>query len=262
MSSENVSIATLNAQLAPLGLAERLAHMRAHCAGPMVFTTSLGLEDQLLTHIIAKSGLNIALVTLDTGRLFEETHKLWAEVEARYGVKIQGYYPDAEAVQKLVAQDGANGFYHTLEKRKTCCHIRKVEPLGRALAGAKGWITGLRADQSATREQVAFAEYHNGYGLIKFNPLADWPRAQIWDECAALHVPINPLHHQGFASIGCAPCTRALAAGEHERDGRWWWEKVQDHVEGEAQECGLHVDASGKLVRGKASASAHETQPA
>lgn len=223
--------------------AERLAALRAAVPGRIVFTTSFGIEDQALAHLILERRLDIDLVTLDTGRLFPSTYKLWAETEERYGVRIRSYYPDQAALAAHVADAGINGFYYSKEARTGCCHVRKVEPLARALAGAEAWVTGLRADQSGQRGGVELASWDAERSLIKVAPLFDWTRDQVADFCAAENVPVNPLHAQGFLSIGCEPCTRALKPGEPERAGRWWWESD------EAKECGLHVGADGKLQR-------------
>lgn len=230
------------------GPAERLRALRDRLPGRIVFTTSFGIEDQAISHLIFEGRLDIDVVTLDTGRLFPSTYKLWAETEARYGVRIRSVHPDQAALTAHVADAGINGFYHSKEARIDCCTVRKVEPLGRVLAGAAAWVTGLRADQSGQRAQVAFASWDADRQLIKVAPLFDWTRDRVADFCAAENVPLNELHAKGFLSIGCEPCTRALKPGEPERAGRWWWESDQ------ARECGLHVGADGKLVRGKVAA--------
>lgn len=235
--------AELDRAFASLDVVGRLAALRAAVPGRIVFTTSFGLEDQALTHIIARSGLDIAFATLDTGRLFAETYKLWADTEARYEFSIRAFYPRHDAVEALVAGQGINGFYNSVEARKACCHARKVEPLNRALDGASIWITGLRADQSQNRASARFVEFDAAHNVIKANPLLDWTRADAADFAAANNVPINPLHGRGFLSIGCAPCTRAVEPGEPERAGRWWWE---DEAK---KECGLHITADGRVVR-------------
>ncbi len=227
--------AQIAAELAGIGAAGRLAWLRRHVSGRIVFTTSLGLEDQVLTHLIAEAGLDIALATLDTGRLFPETYALWRETETRYGLRIHAHYPRHETLEALVARDGIEGFYASVEARKACCGVRKVEPLGRALAGAEAWVTGLRADQSTARGGARFAEWDAALGVLKVNPLLDWTREDALAFATHHAVPINPLHADGFLSIGCAPCTRAVLPGEGERDGRWWWEN------GGKRECGLHL---------------------
>jgi phosphoadenosine phosphosulfate reductase len=227
----------------PEGIADRLRLIPGQVPGRIVFTTSFGLEDQLLAHHIFAGRLNIDVVTLDTGRLFPSTYRLWQETEERYGVRIRSFHPDAAAVAAMVADSGINGFYHSREARIACCEVRKVEPLGRALAGAAAWVTGLRADQSGQRSAVELLSWDEERGLVKAAPLFDRSRAQIAAECQLLGVPVNRLHAQGFPSIGCEPCTRAIRPGEPERAGRWWWESD------EARECGLHVAADGRLVR-------------
>jgi phosphoadenosine phosphosulfate reductase len=227
---------------------ERLASLRAAVPGRIVFTTSFGIEDQALAHLIFTGKLDIEVATLDTGRLFPETYELWAETEARYGVRIRSFHPDAAGLAAAIADAGINGFYFSRAARTDCCFARKVEPLNRALAGAGAWVTGLRADQSGEREGVALAGWDVERQLIKVNPLFDWSRDRVAAFCAAENVPVNALHAQGFLSIGCQPCTRAVRPGEPERAGRWWWEND------EARECGLHVGADGKLMRTRVAA--------
>jgi len=224
----------LSAAAPPLDLFQRVATARAAIGGTIVFTTSFGLEDQAIGHAILSQGLKIDLVTLDTGRLFPETHDVWAETERRYGRRICAIVPDRRELEALVDRQGSDGFRASVVARRTCCHVRKVEPLNRALAGAQAWITGLRADQSEHRAEAAFAEVDAAHGVIKINPLFDWSRARVADFVRAHDVPVNVLHERGFLSIGCAPCTRATAPGEPERAGRWWWE-----TDGKT-ECGLH----------------------
>ncbi|MFN3672212.1 MAG: phosphoadenylyl-sulfate reductase [Bosea sp. (in: a-proteobacteria)] len=230
----------------------RLHRARGDIAGRIVFTTSFGLEDQVLTHCIAQSGLTggIAFATLDTGRLFPEVYDLWAETEARYGVSIAGFHPDHAAVEALVRSDGVNGFKTSPDRRRQCCAVRKLAPLERALAGAAGWLTGLRAAQSQARATVALFQPDPERNLVKVNPLHDWSRDDALGAARANGVPLNPLHARGFASIGCAPCTRAIAPGEPERAGRWWWERDA------ARECGLHLGPDGRLSRAAGGATA------
>jgi len=232
-----VRAANLDRVLAGLNLTQRLARIRNALDGAIVFTTSFGLEDQVILHHICEAGLDIDVITLDTGRLFPETYTTWEETERRYGRRIRAIYPQHTALEELVAAHGINGFYYAKEARIACCDVRKVEPLKRALAGAQGWITGLRADQSAHRGKVGFVTADRQRNLLKFNPLIDWSRQAAQDFAAAHEVPTNPLHQKGFLSIGCAPCTRAVRAGEPERAGRWWWE------DSSKKECGLHVVA-------------------
>jgi phosphoadenosine phosphosulfate reductase len=240
----------LDGKFPALTAPQRLARLRAEVAGRLVFTTSLGIEDQAITHMIAAAGLDIEIATLDTGRLFPETYEVWAKTEEKYGLRIKAFYPQAQAVEALVAEQGVNGFYHLVEARKACCGVRKVEPLGRALAGAAAWITGLRADQSANRQGFGFVSFEAERGLIKANPIFDWTRRKVVDFVKANEVPANVLHERGFLSIGCAPCTRAVRPGESERAGRWWWEDE------DKKECGLHVADDGRLVRAPSAAAA------
>ena len=237
------SVADLDTAFRSLQPTERLRLLRAQVDGTLVFTTSFGLEDQVLLHLIAATGLDVSVATLDTGRLFPETYDLWARTEARYHLRIRTFGPDAASLQALVDAQGINGFYDSPANRSACCGVRKMAPLGQALAGAAGWITGLRADQSANRQAMPFVEWDAARSVIKANPLLDWSRARIAQFAEAEAVPVNPLHAQGFVSIGCAPCTRAIEPGEDERAGRWWGE--QDRT----KECGLHVGTDGKLVR-------------
>jgi phosphoadenosine phosphosulfate reductase len=225
-------LTTLLTGLAP---AARIARFRSEVAGRLVFTTSFGLEDQVILHLIAGQGLDIEVATLDTGRLFQETYDLWAETERRYGVRIGVFYPRSDSVEEFVAQHGINGFYESREARLGCCYVRKVEPLNRALDGAAGWIVGLRADQSGDR-QMTTPVSADQRDLLKLSPLFDWTRENAQSFAAANRVPVNSLHAKRYLSIGCAPCTRAIVAGESERDGRWWWEN-----DGK-KECGLHID--------------------
>jgi phosphoadenosine phosphosulfate reductase len=226
--------------LAPLPLLERLARFRAAVDGRIVFTTGFGLEDQVLLYHVAKAGIDVEAVTLDTGRLFAETYATWEETERRYGRRIRAIHPRHDALEALVAAQGINGFYGSREARAACCDVRKVEPLSRALAGASAWITGLRADQSAQRRGVDLVEADRARGLLKLNPLYDWTREAAVAFAREHRVPVNPLHEKGFVSIGCAPCTRAMRPGEPERAGRWWWE------DDAKKECGLHLGGGAR----------------
>jgi phosphoadenosine phosphosulfate reductase len=225
--------------LAPLPPPERLSRLRDAIVGPVVFTHGFGIEGQLIFHWICERDLDIDVVTLDTGRLFPETYELWTETERRYGRRIRAIYPNRAALEYLVARQGINGFYESKAAREACCAVRKTRPLDRAITGAAAWISGLRADQSALRSGAGLVDFEPGRGLIKCNPLVDWTRAAVLEAVTAHHVPINPLHAQGFVSIGCAPCTRAIKPGEAERSGRWWWEQ-DSH-----RECGLHLPRRG-----------------
>jgi phosphoadenosine phosphosulfate reductase len=226
--------------LTALSVPERLVHLRAAIQGPIVFTHGFGIEGQLIFHWICERDLDIDVVTLDTGRLFPETYALWAETERRYGRRIRAIVPARAALERVVARHGIDGFYESKAARVACCDVRKVKPLDRALAGAKAWITGLRQDQSVAREQAGLIEFDAGRGLFKINPLFDWTREGVLAAVKVHAIPINPLHARGFASIGCAPCTRAIAASEPERNGRWWWEH-DGH-----KECGLHLPRAKK----------------
>lgn len=240
-------IAALNEAAEHASVTERLVHARASLPGRILFTTSFGMEDQWLTALIAEAALDIGLATLDTGRLFPQTHALWAETEAKYGVRVRAAHPTHAALEGLIVRDGINGFYESVDKRKACCAVRKVEPLRRLLAGASGWITGLRAGQSPARDALSFAAFDDLHGLVKINPLYDVSRETVAAEVRRLDIPHSPLHDAGYASIGCAPCTRAIRPGEPERAGRWWWEDEA------LKECGLHVGADGRLARAGAS---------
>ena len=215
----------------------RLAEIAGNWS-PAVFANSLGAEDMVLTDLIVKSGLPIEIFSLDTGRLPLETYDLMARVQQHYGLKLKFYYPRHEAVEAYTREHGINAFYGSVELRKACCHARKVEPLGRALAGKQAWITGLRAQQSTTRTDLPKRELDAGNGLVKFNPLADWTEKEVWAYIRLNQVPYNALHDKFYPSIGCAPCTRPISIGEDVRAGRWWWENP------ETKECGLHVKAS------------------
>jgi len=233
--------------LRPVGqqpdLVDRLRGIRAALPGRLVFTTSFGLEDQVLADAIFTNALAIDVVTLDTGRLFPQTYGVWRETERRYQCRITAHYPQHDALETLVAHQGIDGFYESLAKRQACCAVRKVEPLGRALANAQGWLTGLRAGQSQARAGVRFCDHSDGGAPIKINPLFDWQRDDVLHAVGTREIPVNSLHAEGYASIGCAPCTRAIAAGEEERAGRWWWESES------RKECGLHAASRGQLQR-------------
>ncbi|MGO9544094.1 MAG: phosphoadenylyl-sulfate reductase [Rhodomicrobium sp.] len=226
---------SLNLALCGTGdLAGRIQLLASAIEGRIAFSTSLGIEDQAILHGIAGSGSAIDVFTLDTGRLFPETIETLAASERRYGIKIRVLAPDAAEAETLVARDGVFGFRSSIDARKACCHVRKVLPLKRGLAGASGWITGLRRGQSGGRADVPFAAWDAEFGLAKLNPIADWPLEQLEAYVEEHAVPVNPLHARGFPSIGCQPCTRAIGPGEDIRAGRWWWESES------GKECGLH----------------------
>lgn len=202
--------------------------------GAVTFANSFGAEDMVLTDIILAEKLPIAIFSLDTGRLPAETYTLMGETEKHYGAKLEVYFPDATAVETYVRGEGINAFYDSVELRKRCCAIRKVEPLRRALSGKQAWVTGMRAAQSATRTDLPVRQFDEGNGLEKYNPLADWSEQEVWAYIRIFGVPYNALHDQFYPSIGCAPCTRAISVGEDVRAGRWWWENP------DSKECGLH----------------------
>ena len=222
------------AEFAQLDLRGRLAAVRARLPGRIVFTTSFGLEDQAIGQAIFSQSLPIEVVTLDTGRLFPETHEVWAETERRYGVTIRSVHPDHRSLERLIAEQGIGGFRESIAARQACCGVRKVEPLRRALDGAAVWITGLRADQSGARADTRYLAHDPVHRLIKVSPLADWSRERVVDYVKAEAIPYNALHDRGYPSIGCAPCTRAVEPGQDIRAGRWWWEES-------VKECGLHA---------------------
>ena len=217
--------------LSPL---EKMAYFLDCCRGKIVLATSLGAEDQVLTDMLVKTDPGIRIFTLDTGRLFNETYDLLQLTNMKYGINIEVYFPDFASVEQMVAEDGINLFYNSVENRKKCCHIRKVEPLKRALEGVEVWYTGIRKEQSVTRKNNDIIEWDDEYQLVKVSPLLDWTETQVWDYIRQHNVPYNPLHDHGYPSIGCAPCTRRVEEGEEVRDGRWWWESAEN------KECGLH----------------------
>jgi len=202
--------------------------------GRLCFATSLGAEDQVITHFIAEVAPDIRVSTLDTGRLFPESYELIDKTEARYARRVEVFTPQTAEVESMVSEHGINLFYKSVENRKLCCSIRKIHPLMRALVGVDAWICGLRRDQALTRQQVHVAEWDEQFGIVKINPLWNWSESQVWDCIKQNEIPYNPLHDKGFLSIGCSCCTRAVAAGEDVRAGRWWWEQP------EHKECGLH----------------------
>jgi phosphoadenosine phosphosulfate reductase len=229
---------------------ERLAHTvamlqsaAAEHGGAIVQATSLGAEDMVLTDLIARHGLPVALATLDTGKLHAQTLALIPRIEARYSLAVERHAPAQDLVVHFVRQHGAEPMYRSIELRKACCELRKLQPLARMLAGRSAWLTGLRREQSANRGAVPFSE-RDSAGRIKFNPLADWSWNDVWHYIATHDVPYNELHDQFFPSIGCQPCTRAIAVGEDFRAGRWWWEN------NDAKECGLHVEPQSSAQAG------------
>lgn len=202
---------------------------------PAILASSFGAEDMVLMDLICKHAPGIEIFTLDTGRLPKETYELMQQLTSHYDKKVQVFYPDATDIEKFVTTNGPNAFYDSIELRKQCCGIRKVAPLKRALQGKKAWLTGMRRSQSVTRAELPVSEWDEDHGLQKFSPLTDWSNGDVWAYIKAFDVPYNKLHDEGYASIGCAPCTRAIAMGEDIRAGRWWWEDPEN------KECGLHV---------------------
>ncbi len=237
--------------------ATRLAATRFSLEGiaarykPAVFASSLAAEDMVLTDLILTTRLPIGIFTLDTGRLHAETLDMIGRIKARYGTEIAIYRPFEDDVAALVARNGLNGFYDSVDSRIECCRVRKVEPLKRALSGNQAWIAGQRRAQAATRSELAIEEYDRAHGIAKFNPLADWSEDDVWHYIRMHEVPYNMLHDRGYPSIGCEPCTRAIQPGEDIRAGRWWWEGA------DKKECGLHFD-NGKVVRTSAKANVSE----
>ena len=237
-----MNLETLQAELNGAS-AEEIFSRAAEWSAGVVFATSLGQEDQVIIDLIVKSGLDIPVFTLDTGRLFPESYDLIAATEEKYGLKIQVAFPDAAEVEQMVAEEGINLFRKSIEARKRCCAVRKIHPLQRQLQRSKGWICGLRRDQSLTRTDLHAVEWDAANGIPKFNPLIDWTLEEVQRYLKANNVPYNPLHDQGFVSIGCACCTRAVGPGEDIRAGRWWWEAP------EHKECGLHFNQNGSVAK-------------
>lgn len=227
----------LNKKLSGLSAEEVVAYFVENYSGHIALASSLSIEDQTLSHIIRKidpTGEKCRIFTLDTGRLFPETYSLISKSLQVFGKPLEVYFPDNEAVEEMVNSEGINLFYSSIEARRRCCRVRKIEPLKRAFKGLEVWICGLRHEQSVTRSDIRVVEWDEGNNLLKVNPLIDWSEEQTWDYIHKNSVPYNPLHERGFLSIGCQPCTRAVAEGEDIRAGRWWWENP------EQKECGLH----------------------
>jgi phosphoadenosine phosphosulfate reductase len=200
--------------------------------------SSYGAEDMVLMDLICKFAPEIEIFSLDTGRLPKETYTVMQEAKVHYGKEVKVYFPDAGDVEAFITEQGPNAFYDSVDLRKQCCAIRKVKPLNRALEGKKAWLTGMRRSQAVTRSELPVSEWDEDHGLQKFSPLTDWSNGEVWKYIRAFDVPYNKLHDEGFASIGCAPCTRAITMGEDIRAGRWWWENP------ETKECGLHVKSN------------------
>ena len=235
MKINHMNTTDILSALEPFELVEKLKYIADLFPDKAVFTTSFGVEDQVITDMIFKNDINIKVVSLDTGRLFEETYKVYYNTLEKYKKPIQIYYPDTKAVEALVSKKGPYSFYESIENRKECCNIRKVEPLKRALKGMECWVTGIRADQSSGRTEMEMIEYDDGYNLYKMNPIFDWNLDEVMNYIKKHNIPYNVLYDRGFVSIGCAPCTRAVKPGEDFRAGRWWWENNS------GKECGLHT---------------------
>ena len=227
-------LATLHNALLQKTEIEGLAFLAEQFPNEIVFSTSFGLEDQAVTHLILANQIPISIFTLDTGRLFNETYSVWESTDELYNTNILPYYPKTTDIEEYVHKNGPLSFYRSVELRKECCHIRKVEPLGRALKGKKVWVTGLRADQSTARKDLPILEWDDTFRLFKYNPILHWTFEDTKAFIKAHNIPYNVLHDKGFVSIGCAPCTRAIKEGEDFRAGRWWWESNSK------KECGLH----------------------
>lgn len=224
----------LKDELTGIPIKDQLKVLSSYFPEKILFTTSLGIEDQVITHEIFRNNLNIKVATLDTGRLFPQTYDVLSTTIIKYNKRIQIYFPENDAVEKLVTEKGPYSFYQSVENRKECCHIRKIDPLNRALKGIECWISGIRADQSENRNQMDWLEYDPGKKLFKFYPLFSWTFDDVRKFVTENDVPYNSLHDKGFVSIGCEPCTKAIKPGEDFRAGRWWWENDGP------KECGLH----------------------
>jgi phosphoadenosine phosphosulfate reductase len=228
-------VSKLTAKAQSLNIEEMLKYVAEKFKDEVTFSSSFSYEDQVISHKILRGSVPIKIFTLDTGRLFPETYSVWSATNERYYTHIKPYYPDHSLIEKFVAEKGPNAFYESVENRKGCCYIRKVEPLKRALKGNSIWITGLRAEHSSDRQDIPQVEWDEVNNIIKYHPLLHWSFDEVKQYISQNKIPYNPLHDRGFVSIGCAPCTRAIRPGEDFRAGRWWWE------ESDKKECGLHV---------------------
>ena len=229
------NILSIEKAIKALPIDEVLSLVAGQFPGKVVFSTSFSFEDQAISHLILHNRLPIKIFTLDTGRLFPETYSVWRSTNEKYNTQIHAYYPDAVMLENFVSQKGPNSFYESVENRKECCRIRKVAPLKRALQNNEVWITGLRAEHSADRQDMPQVEWDETNNIIKYHPILHWTTEEIKKFINKNDIPYNPLHDKGFVSIGCAPCTRAIRPGEDFRAGRWWWE------DNSKKECGLHV---------------------
>lgn len=229
------NLAEIKAELANFNTVEKLRFLTDQYPGKVIFSTSFGWEDQAITHLIFSNNIPIKVFTLETGRLFPETYYVWNRTLEVYNQPIHAYYPKNELLQDMVNTKGPNSFYESVANRKECCYIRKIEPLKRALQGNEIWVTGIRAEQSANREDMHDLEWDEGNQLVKFHPIFDWTLDEVKSYIKDNNIVYNTLHDKGFPSIGCAPCTRAVQPGEDFRAGRWWWEDQSK------KECGLHA---------------------
>lgn len=228
-------IEQLNLKSATTSIIDLLQEVVSLFPNKVVFTTSFGLEDQVITHMIFNNSISVDVVTLETGRLFKETYKVYNKTLEKYKKQIRAFYPETSEVEKMVSEKGPYSFYNSVENRKECCTIRKVIPLNRALEGKTVWITGIRAEQSQNRQELQMFELDSERNMIKFNPLVSWTFEDVKEFVKKEQIPYNSLHDKGFVSIGCEPCTRAIQPGEDFRAGRWWWE------DNSKKECGLHT---------------------
>jgi phosphoadenosine phosphosulfate reductase len=229
-----MELTTLKTEITGTDITANLRALASHFPGRVVFTTSFGIEDQVITDIIFRNDIDIEIASIDTGRMFEETYKVHSNTLKIYNRPIKVYFPDCRDVEKLVREKGPFSFYSSVENRKECCHMRKVEPLERILEGKRLWITGIRSEQSQDRSHMEPLEFDCAKNIFKYHPLFDWTLKEVEDYLKKHKVPHNELHYKGFVSIGCAPCTRAIRPGEDFRSGRWWWEDQS------GKECGLH----------------------
>lgn len=234
------NLAEIKAELANFNTVEKLRFLADQYPGKVIFSTSFGWEDQAITHLIFSNNIPIKVFTLETGRLFPETYYVWNRTLEVYNQPIHAYYPKNELLQDMVNTKGPNSFYESVANRKECCYIRKIEPLKRALQGNEIWVTGIRAEQSANREDMHDLEWDEGNQLVKFHPIFDWTLDEVKSYIKDNNIVYNTLHDKGFPSIGCAPCTRAVQPGEDFRAGRWWWEDQSK------KECGLHATEESK----------------
>ncbi|MCR5114462.1 MAG: phosphoadenylyl-sulfate reductase [Bacteroidales bacterium] len=225
----------LNADYAGRPPQELLRYVMERCGDRVALSSSLSIEDQTLTDMMLEINPQARIFTLDTGRLFPETYQLIDKTNLRYGIKLEVFCPQTEALQQMVRDNGINLFYESIEKRHLCCQVRKLEPLSRAFRTLDAWVCGLRRAQSVTRSEMRLVEWDDAHGLLKVNPLIEWSEAQVWEYVRSRHVPYNQLHDKGYPSIGCEPCTRPVKPGDDIRSGRWWWEDPQH------RECGLHA---------------------